>query len=214
MALTIPLQITLSDAALDLLADALEQRRAARASATAGSAALSDLRATLGTVEQPSAWRLVEERTGESYTWGQGRDVYDPFRVYEGTTSRGTIRLAVGECSRPAIRGRDRRYFTTFYITPRASKKPISEFLETDDHATTGQLVAIIKGRDGGAKMYDPGDQLPADYRAFRVETYRDRVNFPGAYRKLGVVAHEFDVATMLGHTLIQAQTRFGYTPR
>ncbi|MEA2404886.1 MAG: hypothetical protein QOE08_1533 [Thermoleophilaceae bacterium] len=214
MSLTIPLQVTLSEEALDQIADALDRRRTARASAEAGSAALSDLRATLGTVEQPSAWRLVEERTGETYTWGQGRDVYDPFRVYEGVTSLGTIRLAVGECSRPAIRGRDRRYFTTFYVTPRGSKKPISEFLETDDHASSGQLVAIIKGRDGGAKMYDPGDPLPIDYKAFRVETYRDRVNFPGAYRKLGVVAHEFDVATMLGHTLIQAQTRFGYKQR
>ena len=213
MPLKLSLDISLPDEALDRLIDAIDARRAERATEPEG-AAVSGLRAAIGAVEQPSAWRLVEERSGESYTWGQGRDVYEPFRVYEGSTSLGTIRLAVGECLRGELRGRPRKYFTTFYITPRGSKKPISEFLETDDHAATGQLIAVIKGRDGGSKMYDPGDPLPAEYRAFRVETYRDRVNFAGAYRKLGVVAHQFDVATMLGHTLIQAQTRFGYKPR
>lgn len=164
-------------------------------------------------LELPKHWRLVEEREGETYSWPQGPDEYKTFRVYEGETSTGVVRLAIGTCQRVAARGKDRHYLMTHYLTPAGSKRPIAEFLETDDYDDTGDLIAIIKGKGGGAKMYDPFDDLPTPYGPFRIETYRDRVDVTGSYEKLGVVAHEDDVDTILGHTLIQSQTRFGLGP-
>jgi hypothetical protein len=164
-------------------------------------------------VELPEGWDFVEERSGETYHWPEGDDEYVSFRIYEGRTEDGSIRLAVGECRRVNVRGKDRKYVITHYLAPTGSKRPISEFLEVDDYEQTRDLIAIIKGSDGGAKMYDPTDELPAAYAPFRIETYRDRIDAPGSYSKLGVVAREDDIDTMLGHTLIQAQSRFGLRP-
>jgi hypothetical protein len=74
-------------------------------------------------------------------------------------------------------------------------------------------MVAIIRGSDGGRKMYDPTAAIPRAYNALRVETYRDRIDYPGSWNKQAVVAHENDADTMLAHSLIQAQTRFGIRP-
>jgi hypothetical protein len=207
MSLRIPVILEFSNEALALL----------RASATSESRPEpQDIHVappTESAVELPDAWQLVEEREGESYSWPQGDDEYVTFRIYEGQTSAGAVRLAIGRCARVAARGKDRHYLMTHYLTPRGSKRPISEFLETDNYDETREVIAIIKGKGGGAKMYDPSDELPAPYAKIRTETYRDRVDVPGSYEKLGVVAHEDDIATILGHSLIQSQTRFGLGP-
>ena len=168
---------------------------------------------TAGQVELPEAWKFIEELLGETYKWPQETDEYETFRIFEGRTSGGIVRAALGACERTQVRGRDRRYIITHYLTPGGSKRPIAEFLETDDYAETGDLIAIIKGKGGRPKMYDPTDDLPPEYTRFRIETYRDRINVPGSYEKLGIVAHEDDAETMLSHTLIQAQSRFGLGP-
>ena len=65
----------------------------------------------LGSVEVPARWELVEERPRERYTWpspqGAQDEVYEPFRVYEGQTSDGRIRMAIGECERTNTWGRE-----------------------------------------------------------------------------------------------------------
>lgn len=161
-------------------------------------------------VELPKTWQLVEEQHGVSYTWPQpeGPDLYDPFRIYEGRTSAGTFRLAIGECERANVRGKDRKYFITHHIGPAGGKRAVAEFLETDDHEETGDMIAIIKGKGGGAKLYDPTDDLPTVYSPYQIETYRDRIDYPRSYQKLGLVVSELDFETMLNHTLIQILTR------
>jgi hypothetical protein len=161
-----------------------------------------------GEVELPDSWEMVSEEHGVTYSWPEGPDVYDPFQVYEGTTSVGTYRLAIGECERVNVRGKDRKYLITHYIGSGGGKRPVSEFLEVDDYAETGDMIAIIKGKGGGAKLYDPVDELPALYSDYRIETYRDRIDYPRSYEKLGIVAHEDDHKTMLDHTLIQVLSR------
>ena len=206
MPLRIPVVLEISD-------EALEQIRAAIVAPETTAAEPARISAADDPVELPSKWAFVEERKGETYSWPNGPDEYVTFRVYEGSTSAGSIRLALGECTRANVRGRDRKYVITFYLNPAGSKRPIAEFLETDDYEETGDLIAIIKGREGSAKMYAPIDDLPGVYERFRIETYRDRIDYSGSYVRLGVVAHEDDIDTMLGHTLIQGQTRFGFRP-
>ena len=166
-------------------------------------------------VELPTSWTQISEESRVTYTWPEpeGPDIYDPFRTFEGMSAGGTVRLAIGECDRTPVRGEERKYFIAGHVSPSGSFRPVAEFLATDDYEQTHETIAIIRGKEGSAKMYDPADQLPGIYDQFEVETYRDRVNKPRSYSKLGIVAHEEDFKTMLSHTLIQAQSRLGLGP-
>lgn len=161
----------------------------------------------------PDEWRLVEERHGVTYSWPAETDVYEPFRVYEGVGVAGTIRLAIGSCERTMVRDEEREYLITGHVAESGAFRPIAEFLATDDHERSGEMIAIIKGKEGTARMYDPTDELPEIYTTFQTETYRDRVDKPHSYNKLGVVAAKDDVETMLGHTYFQAVSRLGIKP-
>src|SRR4029453_13669151 len=110
-------------------------------------------------------------------------------------------------------------------------QKPLAEFLAADDYKETRELVAVIRGRDGGRggggpggpprrgfaglrgsdggrRMYGPGDPLPEIYEGFRTQMYDDRVDHAGVWHKVVVVAREDDHATMLNHALIQGRRR------
>lgn len=165
-------------------------------------------------VELPSRWRALKPRRGETYTWPQGVERYDPFIPYEGVTSRGAIELAIGRCRRARVWGRDRIYLVTFHVTE-GGKQPLCEFLETDDYEDTRELVAIIRGTGASQRgMYDPQRVLPGAYRRLRTVIYRDYIRADRSWNRQAVLAHENDVETMLAHTLIQADHRFGIRPR
>jgi hypothetical protein len=68
--------------------------------------------------------------------------------------------------------------------------------------------VAVIRGSDGGRRMYGVGDKLPAVYvERFRTQIYNERVVHPG-WNKVVVVAREDDSA-MLSHAQIQSRRRY-----
>jgi hypothetical protein len=164
-------------------------------------------------VEFPERWTVVETREGETYYWPKATEEYSDFTVYEGRTGRGTIRLAIGRCQRVEVWGRNRPYLITFHITA-GGKRPLCEFVATDDFSSTRELVAIIRGTgDSQRGMYGPGAHLPGAYRNLRVEIVKDRIGFKGAYNKQAIVAAEDDIDTMLNHSLIQAELRFEIRP-
>jgi|GEM_PF-3108922 len=202
MPLRLSATIELSDEQLSRIAEYVRDEPSRRRSENA--------RSTAGV---PGEWRLVEERHGVTYAWPAETDVYEPFRAYEGVGPAGTIRLAIGACERTMVRGEEREYFITGHVTRGGAFRPIAEFLATDDYEESGEMIAIIKGKEGTARMYDPTDELPEIYSAFRTETYRDRVDKSHSYNKLGVVAGKDDVEAMLGHTYVQAVTRLGIYP-
>lgn len=209
---TISGTIVLDDTELAKLAQAVAQAKAAhddpeRQGLTgAGTERYMD-------VDFPGRWELVATRDGETYTWPQGPDRYTNFQIYEARTDLGTIRLAVGRCERTEVWGRNRVYLITFHMTS-GGKRPLCEFLETDDHATSRDFIAIIRGNGhSGRGMYSPGAPLPGAYRKLRIETYSDRIAFKGAWTKQAVVAKEGDIDSMLNHSLIQAEQRFDIRP-
>ena len=159
-------------------------------------------------IELPLSWRLVEERHGVVYTWGEDHDVYDPFRVYEGEISSGRVRLAIGKCERARTFGEDRIYYIVASIGPAGGIRAVSEFLATDDYDETGDVIAIIKGKEGSARQFDRADELPAVYASWPTATYRDRVDYPGAYSKQALVCNELEHEGMLNHALAQIQLR------
>jgi len=161
------------------------------------------------TADLPEEWTLVRERPVESYQWPEERDRYSPYRVFMGTTrSEGVIHIGLGETVRKKKWGRDRKYVVAF-LSSGSPQKPLAEFLAADDYAKSKELVAVVRGSDGARRMYGPGDALPEIYaERFRTEMYDDRVDYPGVWKRVVVVAREDDHATMLNHALIQGRRR------
>lgn len=161
------------------------------------------------TADLPEDWALVRERTGESYHWPDGRDRYSPYRVFMGRTrSEGVVHIGLGETVRKKKWGRDRKYVVAF-LSSGGPQKPLAEFLAADDYAKSKELVAVIRGSDGGRRMYGPGDALPEIYEEhFRTEMYDNRVDYPGVWKRVVAVVREDDHASMLNHALIQGRRR------
>jgi hypothetical protein len=167
-------------------------------------------RLRVGPVDLPEHWRLVRERAGESYRWPQGRDRYTPYRVFMGATrTEGAVQIGLGETIRKNRWGRDRKYVVAF-LSGGSPQQPLVEFVAADDYAQTRELVAVIRGSDGGRRMYGAGDALPAVYtERFRTQIYNERVVHPGVWNKVVVVAREDDDEAMLNHALIQSRRRY-----
>jgi hypothetical protein len=162
-----------------------------------------------GPLDLPEDWRLVRERKGESYRWPNGRDRYKPYRVFMGTTrAEGAVQIGLGETIRKNKWGRDRKYVVAF-LSAGSPQHPLVEFVAADDYVKTRELVAVIRGSDGGRRMYGVGDALPAVYtERFRTQIYNERVVHPGVWNKIVVVAREDDDEAILNHALIQSRRR------
>lgn len=155
-------------------------------------------------------WRLVRERDGESYQWPEERERYSRYRVFIGTTrAEGAVHIGLGETIRKNKWGRDRKYVVAF-LSSGSPQQPLAEFVAADDYDETRELVAVVRGSDGGRRMYGAGDALPGVYKErFRTQLYSERVVYPGVWNKVVVVARENDDDTMLNHALIQGRRRY-----
>jgi hypothetical protein len=175
-----------------------------------GASSQAAARARGGAADLAGDWRLVREREGESYRWPQGRDRYAPYRVFMATTrAEGAVQIGLGETLRKNRWGRDRKYVVAF-LSSGSPQQPLVEFVAADDYDQTRELVAVIRGSDGGRRMYGAGDALPAVYtERFRTQIYNERIMYPGAWNKLVVVAREDDDEAMLNHALIQSRRRY-----
>ena len=162
------------------------------------------------TADLADGWRLVRERQGESYQWPEARERYSRYRVFVGTTrTEGAVHIGLGETLRKNKWGRDRKYVVAFRSSG-SPQQPLAEFVAADDYEETHELLAVIRGSDGGRRMYSAGDTLPAVYvERFRTQMYSERVTYPGVWNKVVVVAHEGDDETMLNHALIQGRRRY-----
>ena len=150
----------------------------------------------------------MQDREGESYRWPSGRDRYEPYRVFMGTTrAEGAVQIGLGETIRKNKWGRDRKYVVAF-LSAGSPQQPLVEFVAADDYEQTRELVAVIRGSDGARRMYGVGDALPVYTKRFRTQLYNERVVHPGAWNKLVVVAREDDEEAILNHALIQSRRR------
>jgi|SRR5215208_1766316 len=161
------------------------------------------------TADLPEDWSVVREREGESYQWPEERDHYSRYRVFMGTTrAEGAVHIGLGETVRKKKWGRNRKYVVAF-LSSGSPQQPLAEFVAADDYEETRELVAVIRGSDGGRRMYGAGDALPGIYQEhFRAQVYSERVVYPGVWNKLVVVAREDDDKTILNHALIQGRRR------
>jgi hypothetical protein len=174
-----------------------------------GASGTAAARARGGPADLPADWRVVRERKGESYRWPKRHDRYAPYRVFVGTTrTEGAVHIGLGETIRKQAWGRDRKYVVAF-LSSGSPQEPLVEFVATDDYEQTRELVAVIRGSDGGRRMYGAGDALPGVYaELFRTELYNERIVYPGVWNKIVVVVREDDDEAILNHALIQSRRR------
>jgi hypothetical protein len=164
----------------------------------------------LRVADLPDDWRLVQEREEQSYQWPGRREHYSRYRVFIGATrAEGAVHIGLGETTRENKWGRDRKYVVAF-LSSGSPQQPVAEFVAADDYGETRELVAVIRGSDGGRRMYGAGEALPPVYQErFRTQMYSERVVYPGVWNKAVVVVGEDDEATMLNHALIQGRRRY-----
>jgi hypothetical protein len=162
-------------------------------------------------VDLAEDWRLVRERDDQSYQWPDKRERYSRYRVFLGTTrAEGAVHIGLGDTIRKNKWGRDRKYVVAF-LSSGSPQRPLAEFVAADDYKETHELVAVIRGSDGGRRMYGAGDALPRVYQErFRTQMYSERIVYPGVWNKVVVVAREDDDETMLNHALMQGRRRHG----
>jgi hypothetical protein len=157
----------------------------------------------------PISWEPVQELKDVYYRWPEVTEHYTRYVIYTGTTRReGSLRIALGHAERANTWGRDRLYVVAF-LSGAQPQIPLCEWLETDDFETSHEFIAVVRGSDGGRKMYGPGDTLPNVYTDhFETVIYRDRIDYSGAWNKVAVVAKDEDYSSMLNHALLQARRR------
>ena len=80
---------------------------------------------------------------------------------------------------------------------------PAVEFTATDDYATSGELVSLIRRR-GGRDYYSSDEPAPPEYMGFDTTVYSERIQQPGAFHSIAAVGNIADVRSMLQHALIQ----------
>ena len=146
----------------------------------------------------PIEWVKTGALEGQTYTWPEGTEHYDPFETWEG----GGLKLGVGYRAMP-----DRSYVAIFKMGEGGgSKRPIVYFTDADDFATTHERVSPIRGRDGGRSFFGPKDPLPPEYDGVKIDSFRGRID--GRWNVQAVVANEDDVTTMLNHAAAQIRLR------
>lgn len=157
----------------------------------------------------PGRWELVGERSAMSYQWPKYKEAYDPYRMFRGRTAgEGVVHIGLGFTVRAGKWGRDRRYVVAF-LSAGSPLTPLVELVEADDYLKTSEYISVVRGKDGGRKMFGPGDTLPAAYsEQFHTQLYSERVDFPGVWNKVVIVGREDDTATFLNHALLQARRR------
>ena len=130
--------------------------------------------------------------------------------MFLGTTSTEcAVHIGLVETIRSNRWGRDRKYVVAF-LSSGSPQQPLAEFVAADDYEETLELVAVIRGSDGGRRMYGAGDALPAIYQErFQTQMYSERVVYRGVWNKVVVVAREDDDETILNHALLQSRRRY-----
>ena len=82
-------------------------------------------------------------------------------------------------------------------------ERPLVEFAGGNDYESNGLLASVIKLPNN--KQLTPYQNLPKEYKDFKVARYDSIVRGPRASRNMAVVVHKGDLRTMLRHAIIRA---------
>lgn len=162
--------------------------------------------------ETTSEWRQVDVIEGFSHSWPEVHEHYGPMTVWERSVDDETVRLAIGQPrERLDLYGKERGWVSVWEVANGQPREQCANFIETDDFETTGERIALIRGKGGNRQAgFEPGDEdlLSETYRGVRIAVQRDRIVGPYAKKRLGVIATDDDTVVMLEHALVHRQLR------
>lgn len=147
------------------------------------------------------SWERTGVLEGQTYRWPDGNvDSYERLTTFSGSGDYEGMELGVGVLPNGETVG-------FVFGKNGKSKRGIVYFQRTDDFESSGELVSMIRGGGtSGRAGFAPGEQTPAAYGDFRIETLGDRK--AGKWNVQAVVASRDDLEPMLNHTALQAQLR------
>jgi len=145
--------------------------------------------------DESVSWTKVDEQHGVDYTWPDSTSHFDPLSTYRS----GNLELAVG--FEPDGNGNPTSQILKDGV-------PFASFQPAADFGQTKELVGIIRGREGGRKMFSNTDPLPPQYAEMTIARLSDRI--PGhRFRNAAcVVVKDDDIESMLRHGKAQVELR------
>lgn len=132
------------------------------------------------------------------FQWPQSVEHFDEgYSVIQAVDGR-PIKFRIGFTDREAA-GKMRRRATVWM-----DERPLVEFAGGDDYERNGLLASVIKLRSN--KQLTPYQNIPKEYRGFRVARYDSIVRGRFASKNMAVIVHKNDLRAMLKHTVIRAR--------
>jgi hypothetical protein len=156
-------------------------------------------------LEASAEWSKLGDLDDMSQRWPDGNvDTYGSFVVYGDAAAFPGVRLGLGCASTP---NKDHEV-VGFVMGAGSSKRPLTVFFPADDYADSGELLSLIRGKDGGRRTFSPSDELPIEYAGFSTDVLGNRIQ--GKWNVRAVLAKDNDEGRrmMLTHTAIQARLR------
>jgi hypothetical protein len=157
---------------------------------------------TLSESSPQTRWVEVSNSLTESFRWPDGNeDDYADFISYVGEGGQfDGMRLALG------FKDDGDNSVVGFLLGKGGgSKRPVVVFYPAPDES--GELLAMIRGRNGGRSGFAPGELLPDEYRPMQTAVLGERI--PGKWKVQAVIASSrIDTDTMLRHTALQVHRR------
>jgi hypothetical protein len=151
-------------------------------------------------------WKKTDSRSAVTYKWpdktkpGGNPEHYGPFKIFEGEAVGVPYRLGLGKIEHG---------YVSFVVGPSgALLRPVTVFFRADGYAQSGELVGLVRGRDGGRAGWGAGEALPPEYDNARTEIMGDRID--GKFQRLAVVVTDDEKGKrqMLDHTAAQLRLR------
>lgn len=155
--------------------------------------------------EEKYAFNTQEMDVGSEFTkigefdfqWPKNVEHFDTvFTILQAVDGRH-IKFRIGFGDREAA-GKLRRRVVVWM-----DERPLVEFAGGDDYETNGLLASVIKLPNN--KQLTPYQNLPKEYKGFKVGRYDSIVRGPFASRNMAVVVHKDNLRAMLRHAIIRA---------
>jgi hypothetical protein len=149
----------------------------------------------------PDKWKKTESF---SFHWPELQETYDT--GFEGRVQnqdqQRTFRIGFTNREIGPKAEKEKRRRSVVFWGDRTNLLPVVEFVAVDDFDQSGKMLSIIKLPD--MKHLRPGDNIPEEYKGFKVVVYRDLITVKYASRSMAVVVDKNDLASMVRHALIR----------
>ena len=159
----------------------------------------------------PGAWVRVGGVEDQSYTWPEGTEHYDPFKLWELRTDEGAIQIGFGNPNnRGEYYGSERGYWVAFEMINGRKGRPDPDLHGVRRLRHHGRPDRRHQGQ-GRRRPFDVRSRRRAAQQATQISTsasLKDRISGPQAYNRMAIVAKKGDRQAICTHAALQLGLR------